>query len=91
VLRTVAAQVRDAATGAALAADRTDAFYRLYGDVTGDRLVNAADFVTFRQAFGSASGSPAYVAALDYDGDGLINALDFTQFRPRFGLSLPPP
>jgi hypothetical protein len=88
VLRTVAAQVQDVATGAVMAADRTDAFYRLYGDATGDRAVNGLDFAAFHTAFGTSAGDPVYLAALDYDGDGAINGSDFGQFRPRFGLSI---
>ncbi len=63
--------------------------YRLYGDATGDGVVNAADFAPFRGAFGSAVGQSAYVEWLDLDGDGFINAFDFAQFRSRFGASVP--
>ncbi len=69
--------------------DFTEAFHRLFGDVNGDRTVNAADFAQFRGTFGSAGGDVAYRGFFDYDGDGTINAFDFGQFRNRFGVTLP--
>jgi parallel beta-helix repeat protein len=88
VLRTVASQVHDVASGAAMAADRTDTFHRLYGDVTGDGTVNGADFNPFRVAFGAGVGNPNYRADFDFNGDGVINGADFNEFRLRFGLSI---
>jgi hypothetical protein len=63
--------------------------FRFYGDVTGDGVVNGADFAFFRPAFGTTLGNPAYLAYLDFDGDGAINGTDFGQFRSRFGTALP--
>jgi hypothetical protein len=88
VLQTVASKVRNSA-GVFMAADRTDTFFRLFGDVTGDRTVNGSDLTLFRAAFGSAFGDARYVAALDYDGDGVINGADLAQFRAHFGTILP--
>ncbi len=68
-----------------------DNLYRLYGDVTGDRTNNAADFGQFRPAFGASQPDPAYKDFLDFNGDGTINAFDFGQYRPRFGINLPFP
>jgi len=62
--------------------------YRLYGDVTGDRVVNGADFLAFRAAFGASSSDPAYNAAFDINGDGVINGADFLAFRNNFGLTI---
>jgi hypothetical protein len=64
-------------------------FFRFYGDVNGDGVVNGLDFGIFRSAFGTATGDPAYLAALDFNNDGAINGLDFAQFRARFGTALP--
>jgi hypothetical protein len=88
VLRTDATKVHDAA-GAFMAADRADTFFRFYGDVTGDGVVNGADFASFRPAFGTTAGNPAYLSYLDYDGDGAVNGADFGFFRARFGTALP--
>jgi len=63
--------------------------FRFYGDVNGDGTDNAADFGTFRQAFGTSVGNPLYRDFLDFNNDGTINALDFGQFRTRFGASVP--
>jgi hypothetical protein len=68
--------------------DRAEAFHRLYGDVTGDRTVNGADFNPFRLAFGAGTGHPNYRADFDVNGDGVINGADFNEFRTRFGLSI---
>ncbi len=67
----------------------TNGLFRLYGDVTGDGTVNAADFGPFRNAFGTSVGNPLYLDFLDVNGDGTINAFDFAQFRTRFGSSVP--
>jgi hypothetical protein len=88
VLRTVASKVHDL-SGAAMMADRTDVFFRLYGDVNGDRAVNGADLAFFRGAFGTALGDPDYLAALDFDGNGVINGVELIQNRARFGIILP--
>jgi hypothetical protein len=87
VLRTVASQVQNT-SGGTMAADRTDAFHRLFGDLTGDRTVNGADFNPFRLAFGAGVGNPNYRADCDFNGDGVINGADFNEFRLRFGLSI---
>jgi hypothetical protein len=88
VLRTVAAEVRSS-SGAAMAADRTDVFYRLFGDVTGDRAVDALDFFHFRGTFGLATGQSGFRPEFDVDGDGDVDNLDFLNFRQRFGQTLP--
>lgn len=69
--------------------DLTSDLFRLYGDVNGDRAVNGLDLTEFRNAFGSVSTDPGYVAAFDFNGDGAINGTDLTQFRTRFGMILP--
>ncbi len=63
----------------------TDDFFRLFGDVNGDRTVNVIDFFQFRNAFG---GSGNFNAAFDSNGDGVINILDFFQFSSRFRTSV---
>jgi hypothetical protein len=62
--------------------------YRFFGDVTGDRFVNGADFATFRTAFGTQSPDPNYVAAFDLNADGFVNGADFALFRINFGGSI---
>jgi hypothetical protein len=83
-----AAAVTDA-SGRPLSSDHALAFHRLYGDATGDRRVDNADFFLFRSSFGRAAGDPLYLAYLDFNGDGRVDNLDFFQLRTRFGTTLP--
>jgi hypothetical protein len=53
----------------------TQYFYRLYGDINGDRFVNAADNVKFKNAL------TTYNAAFDYTNDGFVNASDNVRFK----------
>jgi hypothetical protein len=53
----------------------TDTFYRLFGDINGDRVVNAADNFQFKTAL------TTYNAAFDYNDDGVVNAADNFQFK----------
>jgi subtilisin-like proprotein convertase family protein len=66
--------------------DRTDDFFRLYGDVTGDGSVDVFDLLQLRQAYEPSGGT--YNAALDYDGDGEVDIFDLLEFRKRFGSSI---
>ena len=65
-----------------------DTFYRLFGDLAGNQTVNAADSIQLKRAFGLASGTAGYLAALDFNGVGAINAAASVQFKKRFGLAL---
>jgi hypothetical protein len=69
--------------------DSVTSFYRMYGDVNGDRTVNGLDLAVFRTAFGTALGDPNYRDYLDANGDGVVNGLDLAEFRARFGTFLP--
>jgi hypothetical protein len=60
----------------------TNGLFRLFGDITGDGTVSAADFDAFRQSFGGVND------AFDFNGDGTVSASDFMQFRQRFGGSI---
>ena len=53
----------------------TDTFYRLFGDINGDGVVNAADNFQFKTALST------YNAAFDYNDDGVVNAADNFQFK----------
>jgi hypothetical protein len=57
--------------------------FRLFGDSTGDGVVNAVDLQALRAAFGAAvppGGSP-----FDSNGDGVIDVTDVIRFRVNFG------
>ncbi len=53
----------------------TQSFYRLFGDINGDEVVNAADNLKFKQAL------TTYNAAFDYNDDGTVNAADNLKFK----------
>jgi ELWxxDGT repeat protein len=66
----------------------TDRFFRLFGDVDGDRDVDGQDFVRFAEAFLQVAGGDAYDAALDLSGDGDIDGQDLAWFSQRQGRRL---
>ena len=70
------------ADGSAGGERAADEFFRLFGDVNGDRVVGALDAFQLRQALS------VYNDDLDIDNDGLISAPDISQFRNRLGTSL---
>ena len=61
------------------------------GDLTGDGVVNLADFATFAGCFGAtATSSPPSCSAedaiaSDFNGDGTVNLTDFSTFAGNFG------
>jgi hypothetical protein len=69
--------------------DFTLDFFRLFGDVNGDKAVDGLDLTMFRNTFGSVQGNASYLSFLDFNGDGAIDGADLTQFRNRFGVILP--
>jgi hypothetical protein len=65
--------------------DSVAAFFRLFGDIDGDRDVDWMDRDVFRSAFGTSAGDPGYLWYLDFDGDGDVDGRDNGQFNRRFG------
>jgi hypothetical protein len=53
--------------------------FRLFGDADGNGIVTAADFNSFRLAYGSGP------SMFDFDDDGQTTAADFNAFRLRYG------
>jgi autotransporter-associated beta strand protein len=62
--------------------------YRLFGDATGNGVVDAIDFGQFRQTFNASVGDPLYLAYLDADNSGSVDAQDLGQFRARLNASV---
>jgi hypothetical protein len=54
--------------------------YRIFGDVTGDGIVDQQDLGQFRTSFNSAPANPAF----DANNDGNVDQQDLGQFRTRF-------
>ena len=69
-----------------MAADRTFAFHRLYGDFDGNGVVNTADYIQFNKAFGNRNTDQGFKDLFDYDGNGVVNTADYIQFNKRFGV-----
>jgi cytoskeletal protein CcmA (bactofilin family) len=67
-----------------------DEFFRLFGDVDGDRDVDANDHRAFQSTYRKRQGQAGFMAAFDADGDGDVDASDLFAFRQRFGLRLNP-
>ena len=53
----------------------TQSFYRLFGDINGDEVVNAGDNNKFKQAM------TTYNPAFDFNQDGVVNPADNLQFK----------
>jgi hypothetical protein len=65
--------------------NRSDGFFRLFGDSDGDGDVDGLDRDRFRASFHTSAGEPGYVWYFDFDGDGDVDGRDNGQFNRRFG------
>src|SRR5262249_8275014 len=70
--------------------DRTDAFFRLYGDSDGDRDVDLLDLGRFLSTFGRRRGGPHFLAYLAGNGDEQVGLIDRLAFADRLGTRLGP-
>jgi hypothetical protein len=86
---TAGGQPRDGDGDGTPGGDYRLSLYRLYGDASGDRRVDNADFFLFRSTFDHSSPDPLFLDFLDANGDGRVDNADFFQFRARFGTTLP--
>jgi VCBS repeat-containing protein len=80
----------DKVTGAAgtMAADYAFAFFRLFGDGTGDGVVDVDDLLAFASAYGTGSGADGYAWWFDCNADGVIDVDDLLAFSARYGSGL---
>jgi hypothetical protein len=62
--------------------------YRLFGDASGDGVVDATDLGQFRSTFNANTTNPFYLSFLDADNSGAVDASDLGQFRSRFNLNV---
>jgi acetyl esterase/lipase len=65
--------------------DRTDTFFRLFGDSDGDGHVDLRDLLRFGGTLGKRAGDPGYLWYFDYDGDGGVDFGDLLQLLRRLG------
>jgi hypothetical protein len=75
----------DAAGTGIAGSDRTDSFFRLFGDSNGDGHVDLQDLLTFGSTLGKRAGDAGYLAHFDYTGDGHVDFGDLLQLLRRFG------
>jgi fibronectin type 3 domain-containing protein len=64
-------------------------FVRLFGDISGNGIVNNADLFQLRSAYATSAGDAAYLPGFDYNSNGIINNADLFQIRSRYGETLP--
>jgi hypothetical protein len=62
--------------------------YRLFGDATGDGVVDLSDLTAFRSTYNAGTGNLAYVSYLDADNSGVVDLTDLTEFRNRYNHSV---
>jgi hypothetical protein len=62
--------------------------FRLFGDATGEGVIDLLDLGALRSAFNSTTGSAGYLSYLDADNSGAIDLSDLAQFRTRFGATV---
>lgn len=60
--------------------------FRFFGDITGDRRVDIADYGLFALSYLNKAN---YLAALDFDGNGTIDIFDLGKFSLRYLATLP--
>lgn len=68
--------------------DHSFHFYRLFGDLDGDRDVDSSDLFGLHEAWRSVSTQLEYNPALDSDGDGDVDSADLFPFHKTFGTRL---
>jgi hypothetical protein len=75
----------DGAGNGQVGSDRTDAFFRLFGDSDGNGRVDLGDLFRFFGTLGKRAGDPGYLWYFDYYGDGRVDFGDLFQLLRRFG------
>jgi hypothetical protein len=76
-----AAVASEANPSGAVVSRPTDTFYRLFGDINGDGVVNALDNIKFKAAL------TTYNPLFDDNGDAVVNAFDNLQFKKSMSIS----
>lgn len=79
----------DAAGSGTPGSSKSLSFFRFFGDITGNGLVQATDYGPFTRTLGKTSPDAAYKSAFDFNSDNAVDSTDETQFNARFGLAAP--
>ncbi len=61
-----------------------DKFFRYFGDMDGDRDVDATDYGRLGLTYRKIAGQSGFNKFLDYDGDGDVDATDYGRFSLRY-------
>ncbi len=77
--------------GLTLADDHVTEFFRLFGDIDGDRDVDRGDYIQIRRTLNKSEGQAGFNDAFDYDGDGIVDILDVVEVRARVNTWLDDP
>ncbi|MEL6107129.1 MAG: Ig-like domain-containing protein, partial [Planctomycetota bacterium] len=88
-VRDFAGNLLDGDADGSAGANAADDFYRLFGDVDGDRDVDGQDYGRFASAFLKSTSDAGYIAAFDSDNDGDIDGQDYGRFAQRIFTDLP--
>jgi CSLREA domain-containing protein len=62
--------------------------YRLFGDASGDGVVDATDVGQLKSTFNRNNTDPLYLWYLDADNSGAVDAQDIGQFKSRFNANV---
>ncbi len=76
-------------SGPPITANDVNTFFRLFGDVNGDGVVNSLDKVYLLQA--EANPASPYAPDFEHDGKDVIDKTDIAQFNKRYKGSVDPP
>ncbi|MFK8115238.1 MAG: choice-of-anchor Q domain-containing protein, partial [Rubripirellula sp.] len=89
-IRDAAGNAFDGSASGGAGGPRVDDFFRLYGDVDGDRDVDRRDYVFFRRTYRRTPGDLYFNPALDHEGDGDVDRDDLDLFRLNYRKRLSP-
>jgi hypothetical protein len=72
-------------SGQTLAADSVTSFFRLFGDINGNGVIDVQDLLRFASTFGKSAGDAGYLGYFDYYGTGRVDFSDLIQLLLRIG------